>query len=70
MTIVIVLAIIIGLIILVVFLFKNHLVNRNLLWHFKHCNVIVAGKKGSGKDLLFQGIINKMVFEKENYEYD
>ena len=59
MTIVIVLAIIIGLIILLVFLFKNHLVNRNLLWHFKHCNVIVAGKKGSGKDLLFQGIINK-----------
>ena len=35
------------------------MVNRDLLWNFKHCNVIVAGKKGSGKDLLFQGIINK-----------
>lgn len=48
-------AIIFGLI----WLIKNHLVNSNMLWHFKHCNVIVAGKKGSGKDLLFQGIINK-----------
>lgn len=34
--------------------FKN-----NVLWHFRKCNVIVAGKKGSGKDLLFQYVINK-----------
>lgn len=30
-----------------------------MLWHFKHCNVLVGGKKGSGKDLLFQYVINK-----------
>ena len=31
---------------------------RNVLWNFKHCNVIVAGKKGTGKDLVFQYVIN------------
>lgn len=59
MLIVIIIAIIVISVILIVFLFKNHLVNSDLLWNFKHCNVLVAGKKGSGKDLLFQGIINK-----------
>ena len=59
MLIIVFLALGIGTIILIVLLFKNHLTNANMLWHFKHCNVIVAGKKGSGKDLLFQGIINK-----------
>lgn len=59
MAIIIILALIVGLVLLTIFLFKNHLVNKNLLWNFKHCNVIVAGKKGSGKDLLFQGIIHK-----------
>lgn len=52
-------ALVVGAIFLIIFLVKNHFVNANVLWHFKHCNVIVAGKKGSGKDLLFQGIINK-----------
>lgn len=42
-----------------ILIIKNSLVNRNTLWYFKHCNVIVAGKKGSGKDLLFQWVINK-----------
>jgi len=42
-----------------VVIFKNVLVNRDTLWNFKHCNVIVAGKKGTGKDLLFQWVINK-----------
>lgn len=42
-----------------ILIIKNSLVNRNTLWNFKHCNVIVAGKKGSGKDLLFQWVINK-----------
>lgn len=37
----------------------NHIVNKNTLWNFQHCNVLVAGKKGSGKDLLFQWVINK-----------
>jgi len=49
------LILIVGLILLI----KNSLVNKNTLWNFKHCNVIVAGKKGSGKDLLFQWVINK-----------
>lgn len=49
----------IGLLVLIAFLIKNHAVKSNALWHFKHCNVIVAGKKGSGKDLLFQWVINK-----------
>lgn len=31
----------------------------NMMWHFRHCNVLVGGKKGSGKDLLFQYVINK-----------
>lgn len=38
---------------------KNKMVVSNMMWHFKHCNVIVAGKKGSGKDVLFQYVINK-----------
>ena len=38
---------------------KNASVNRNTLWNFKHCNVIVAGKKGSGKDLIFNWVIKK-----------
>ena len=59
MIIIIIIGVAILTIIASVFLFKNHMVNRDLLWNFKHCNVIVAGKKGSGKDLLFQGIINK-----------
>ena len=42
-----------------VLIIKNSIVNRNTLWNFKHCNVIVAGKKGSGKDLVFQWVINK-----------
>ena len=57
--------ILIGLIILIplifvsVLLIQNHLTNRNMLWNFKHCNVLIAGKKGSGKDLLTQYVINK-----------
>lgn len=53
--------IIIGFLILVglILILKNHLVNKDTLWNFKHCNVIVAGKKGSGKDLVFQWVIKK-----------
>ena len=43
----------------VVWLIMNHITNKNTLWNFKHCNVLVGGKKGSGKDLLFQWVINK-----------
>lgn len=59
MIILVFLALVFGLILLLFLIIKNHLVNKNTLWHFKHCNVIVAGKKGSGKDLLFQWVINK-----------
>lgn len=32
---------------------------NNMLWHFKHANVIVGGKKGRGKDLIFNYVINR-----------
>lgn len=55
--------IIIGLLILfvvgLVWIIQNAITNSNTLWHFKHCNVLIAGKKGSGKDLLTQWVINK-----------
>lgn len=55
----ILLLVIIGVVVLLVIILKNVLVVSNMMWHFKHCNVIVSGKKGSGKDLLFQYVINK-----------
>lgn len=30
-----------------------------MMWHFKHCNVLVAGFKGTGKDVLFDYVIKK-----------
>lgn len=59
MGIIILIAILVGLLLLIVLLIKHHLFVSNLLWNFKHCNVLVAGKKGTGKDLLFQYVINK-----------
>lgn len=44
---------------IVILCIKNAMVNRNTLWNFKHCNVIVAGKKGTGKDILFNWVIKK-----------
>lgn len=57
----IIILIILGAICLLVsiFLVANWSVNLNTLWYFKHTNVIVAGPKGSGKDLLFNWVINK-----------
>lgn len=55
----IILAIAVVTLVFLAILIKNHTVISNMLWHFKHCNVIVAGKKGAGKDLLFQYVINK-----------
>lgn len=41
-------------------LFVNYITNKKyLLDNFKINNVIVAGKKGKGKDMLFQYVINK-----------
>lgn len=39
--------------------FRNKINTDNIRYHFKHGNVIVCGKKGNGKDLVFQWIINK-----------
>lgn len=64
MIIIIIIGVIILTIILLVVFLKNHSTFKNMLWHFKRCNCVVAGKKGSGKDLLFQKIINK---RKEEY---
>lgn len=55
-----ILIVLIGLSIILLFLFFSNKVNTdNILWHFKHGNVIVCGHKGKGKDLLFQWVINK-----------
>lgn len=54
--------IIISIILLIIFAFiwlKHHIFISNILWHFKHTNVIVSGKKGSGKDLTFNYVIKK-----------
>lgn len=59
MAIIIIIGLTIPLLIGIVFLIGNAITNNNTLWHFKHCNVLVAGKKGSGKDLLTQWVINK-----------
>ena len=59
MPVIIVLVIAIPLLIGIAWLIGNLSVNMNTMWHFKHCNVLVGGKKGSGKDLLFQWVINK-----------
>lgn len=41
------------------FFVRNSIDVKNMLWYFKNGNVIVSGKKGRGKDLLFQYVINK-----------
>ena len=49
-------------IVLIVLLFwfmQNSISVNNMMWHFKNGNVIVSGKKGRGKDLLFQYVINR-----------
>lgn len=65
MAIIIVIVALVLLVILTILLISHWLFTSNVLNHFKRCNVIVAGKKGSGKDLLFQWVINKR--SKENY---
>lgn len=47
------------LVLLLVLFFTNKVSTDNILYHFKHGNVIVCGHKGKGKDLLFQWVINK-----------
>lgn len=42
-----------------VWLVKQSLFTRDIVRHFEKCNVVVAGKKGTGKDLVFNKVINK-----------
>lgn len=44
--------------------FRYYLTNREMIRRFKDNNVIVFGRKGKGKDLLFQYVINKRKKEK------
>lgn len=46
-------------VIILIWSLNNSLSVHNMLWHFKHGNVIVGGKKGKGKDLIFNYVINK-----------
>lgn len=55
----IIIALLVGLIVFIAWLIKNYLLTRYIVDNFKHRNVIVDGKKGSGKDLIFQKVINK-----------
>lgn len=48
----------VALFIAIVWLVRAWLFKREIVREFKRCNVIVAGKKGSGKDLLFQEVIH------------
>ena len=41
-----------------IFFIKNHLKVKEMIKEFKRSNVIVFGKKGTGKDLIFQKVIN------------
>lgn len=59
MAIIFIIALIIGLFFFIYLLVSHWLFTSNILYNFKRCNVIVAGKKGTGKDLLFQWVINK-----------
>lgn len=45
--------------ILLVLIIKYQFFKKYLINNFKSCNVIVSGKKGTGKDLLFNYVINK-----------
>ena len=42
----------------IVFFIRNHFLVKEMISSFKKCNVIVFGKKGTGKDLIFQKVIN------------
>ena len=46
------------LVILLFWLFIQHINWKYCVKQFKKCNVIVSGKKGSGKDIIFQQVIN------------
>lgn len=59
MALVIILIISFILLFLIIFFVKNHLKVKEMVKEFKRSNVIVYGKKGTGKDLIFNYVINK-----------
>ena len=58
------LVLLVVLFIFLLFLFRCIAFKRHIVREFRRCNVIVDGKKGSGKDLLFSEVIYK---RKEKY---
>lgn len=64
MGVIVLIAILVALVLIIILWIKHWLFVQDVLWQFKHCNVIVSGKKGTGKDLVFQYVINK---RKEKY---
>jgi len=58
MQIIILILLLIGFIVGLCWLVVNHLRVKYMITQFKKCNVIVFGKKGTGKDLIFQKVIN------------
>ena len=58
MKIIIILLVLALLIAFIWFLYVCISTKNRIVREFKHCNVIVFGKKGNGKDLLFQKVIN------------
>lgn len=65
MSIFIVIGIILLLFVGLVLLIKHHLFMKDLYWHFQHVNVIVFGKKGSGKDL----VTHKVIKHRKDFYY-
>lgn len=73
---IIVIGCLISAVLLIILYIKHKLFMDNIYWHFKHCNVITFGKKGSGKDLVTEKIIKhrkdfyyaNIPYTKDNYE--
>lgn len=59
MQVVFIIALCVGLLIGLIFLIKSWLFSRFIVKQFERCNCIVDGKKGTGKDLLFDYVIAK-----------
>ena len=58
MQIIVLILLLIGCFVGLCWLIINHLRVKYMITQFKKCNVIVFGKKGTGKDLIFQKVIN------------
>lgn len=59
MNIFLIILLVISCVILFYFVIKHLVTKKDILNRFKNGNVIVSGRKGYGKDLLFQYVINK-----------